>query len=542
MHKQRLHIILLLLLGSLSVLAHETPVDSLLAMFDARPSVSVANELFDFFNDEELTDDHIQFSPETPADTLRREVWYWAAEHYNMSQQYELAARYGKRALPLTQATGSPTQEGDCLTVIAISLCRLGDFKEAVGYAKRCNEIDMELGDADNISSSYNLLAAIFLGSYQHEEAEHCILEGLKYCQQANNTSRHAILLGMACEVFYHQKKYEEALSYGRQALETEKRLGRYDKVAVRQAQMAEALIGMNRTEEARELLEQAIPVLRNGNRHSLGIAYNQLGVVLLREDRQAEAAKYFNQALQIFTEQKDLFNEMHSRKGLYGALRKSNPTLAMEHNDRYNELNDSIYDLRTSALVSHYAALVGNQRLQAENEEMKRIHQRNIFVFVIVFILLAVMVWAISGHLIRRQKRRVVELTRQIEEIKHMQQQQTEENMSDADDTDDRQFLINVINTVNDLLPTGLAGVEQVAEKMNTSTATFRRRLQSITGEQPKSYITAIQMQKAVQLLKDHTISVNDVALQCGFKEVSSFTRAFKRVYDLTPKQFVRR
>ena len=65
-----------------------------------------------------------------------------------------------------------------------------------------------------------------------------------------------------------------------------------------------------------------------------------------------------------------------------------------------------------------------------------------------------------------------------------------------------------------------------------------LRRRLQDATGVSPKSYIQAIQMQRACNLL-DSGLQIADVAAQCGFTEPGSFTRTFKRVLGLTPTQY---
>ena len=70
-------------------------------------------------------------------------------------------------------------------------------------------------------------------------------------------------------------------------------------------------------------------------------------------------------------------------------------------------------------------------------------------------------------------------------------------------------------------------------------TTSTFRRRLQQATGETPKAYITAIQMQKAVSMLSSGKYTVNDVAQMCGFSDSSSFSRTFKRIYNVAPTQY---
>ena len=66
--------------------------DSLLNLFDSKQTVGVANQLFDLFDAEELTDDHIQMTEKTPTDTLRQQVWYWAAEYDNQHQQFKKAS------------------------------------------------------------------------------------------------------------------------------------------------------------------------------------------------------------------------------------------------------------------------------------------------------------------------------------------------------------------------------------------------------------------------------------------------------------------
>ena len=97
-------------------------------------------------------------------------------------------------------------------------------------------------------------------------------------------------------------------------------------------------------------------------------------------------------------------------------------------------------------------------------------------------------------------------------------------------------------VDIVNQQLSQGQLGVEQVAEQMNMSATTLRRQLFQATGESPKAYFTAIQMRKAPNLLANTDSSVADIALQCGYQEVSSFIRAFKRIYGVSPSQYLKR
>ena len=201
-----------------------------------------------------------------------------ADSHYN-AQQYDAARTIALQALPLaTTEKVNSEAEGDLLNLLSMIGVRQGNFDEAVRYAKQCNALDLKSGDADLISSSYNTLAGIYMSMRQPQEAEKYIQKAISYAEKADNPKRMAVLLGMASEVYHYLKDHEHSLDYATRSYALEKQLNRQDKMAFRQAERAMALIALKRHQEAREALAEAIPGLRqSGNRHSLGIACNQM-------------------------------------------------------------------------------------------------------------------------------------------------------------------------------------------------------------------------------------------------------------------------
>ena len=65
--------------------------DRLIADFDRKADVASANKFFEFLDRREFTDSKIVFSKAVPADSLRQQTWYWAAEWYYDCQNYSLA-------------------------------------------------------------------------------------------------------------------------------------------------------------------------------------------------------------------------------------------------------------------------------------------------------------------------------------------------------------------------------------------------------------------------------------------------------------------
>lgn len=553
--------------------------DSVLEHFETSPgggSFESANAFFALLDREGLTDSLVTFSASTPKQTLQQQVWYWAAEFYYDKQEYAKAAVYGLKALPLCQGGKDRTLEGDCLSILSLIYVRQGDFTEAARYAKLCNEIDLAGGDADVISSSFNTLAGIYLSARQPKEAEQYILKAIDYSRQTDNLKRRAVLFGMASEIYHLLNQDETALDYATQAYDIDREAGRQDKAAMRQAQRASALISLRRFDDATEALSEAIPGLReSGNSHSLGIALNQMGLLQHGEGNDSAAVSCLSEALEIFTRQHDLYNESHSRKGLYEALRASDPQAAMTHIDRYNELKDSLYDHETGELLSQYAAQYGYDELQQQTQAA--LSQRNLYIIIgmvliaLVLVAVALLVWND-----RRRQRHIHWLMQEISLLKEDTEStedtgvESTENTERTEDTegrlplerveeshngspqekgtidvnslnaDDRLFLQDVVQKVNEGFLRGQFDTASIASQFNMSKSTFQRRIQSITDDTPKALFSAIQMHKATTLLTEAPdMPISEVARSCGFEETSNFSRAFKRAFGVTPSQY---
>ena len=434
---------------------------------------------------------------------------------------------------------------GDLLNLLSIIGIRQGHFDEAAEYAKQCNELDLSSGDPDMISSSYNTLAAIYMSMRQPKEAEKYILKALSYAEDANNPERKAVLNGIASEVYHHMGQEEQSLDYATRAYEMEQQLGRKDKMAVRQAQRAASLIAMKRNAEAEKALNEAIPGLReSGNRHSFGIACNQMGLLMHQLDNDSAAVRYFSEALEIFLDQKDLYNESFSRKGLYDALRATDPSLAMLHNDRYLALRDSIYDSKTGELLSKYAAEYDNYKLLTENLEMHQTYDLFLIIGAVV-VLLLLLGWLAHYLFMRRRHRREQQMNARLQQL--LDKLMTENKRLSLQNKDvlgdeSQEFLLHIVSIVNQQMAGGNISVDALASELCMSTTQLRRRINDLTGNTPQNYILGIRMKKARQLMADYPVlSIGEIAFRCGYEEKASFSRAFKRYFGMSPKEFLK-
>lgn len=538
----QLSVLLMCMTASINTTAQS--VEQTLKQFDSKADAATANKFFAELLKAEFIDEKVTFAGSAPADSMRQQVWYWAAEWMYDRQQYETAAQYGKKALPLYH--GGNDSKADCLNLLGLIYVRMGDVKNAAMYAKQCLEIDMRSGDDDRISSSMNTVAGIYMAGYQAKEAEQYVLGALKHAEKANNPARKAVILGMASEIYHSLGNDDKALSYAEKAYQTDSMLKREPQASIRLSQKGSALLGLHRYSEAESIYRKVMPVLKaSGDYHSYAIALNRMGMSLLCQEKQREAIPYYKEAAALFSKMGDIYNEMHSHRGLYESYWKLNPDSAKAELDYFDLLKDSLYSHSTADALSRYNAEFGNNQLQQENEQERKAHKRTIIICIIAIALVAACAWAALRISRRRQEQKIQELVREIENLKNAkadkaaQDSGTEQAQMEEPD-EERLFLMRVIEIVNEGLPVGDYSVESVASKMNMSVQTFRRRLQSAAGESPKAYISAIQMNRASTLLTENPdMPILQVAGLCGFDETSSFSHTFKRVYGCSPKQY---
>ena len=79
---------------------------------------------------------------------------------------------------------------------------------------------------------------------------------------------------------------------------------------------------------------------------------------------------------------------------------------------------------------------------------------------------------------------------------------------------------------------------IDDIANYLNVSPSTISHTFKSQTGVSLYKFITKKRMILAKTLIKQR-LTFNEVYLQCGFNDYTSFFRAFKKEFNTTPKDF---
>ena len=82
------------------------------------------------------------------------------------------------------------------------------------------------------------------------------------------------------------------------------------------------------------------------------------------------------------------------------------------------------------------------------------------------------------------------------------------------------------------------IPSISEIAEMANISVRSFQRKLSS-TGLTYSDLIDVVRFESAKKLLRDTEFKIIDVALSLGYSEPASFTRAFRRLSGVAPRQY---
>jgi len=77
---------------------------------------------------------------------------------------------------------------------------------------------------------------------------------------------------------------------------------------------------------------------------------------------------------------------------------------------------------------------------------------------------------------------------------------------------------------------------LEQLAEKFNMSSRTFKRRFKAATKETPLGYLQSFRIEAAKKMLEVSSNSVESISLSVGYEDLASFSRLFKRLAGSPP------
>jgi len=79
------------------------------------------------------------------------------------------------------------------------------------------------------------------------------------------------------------------------------------------------------------------------------------------------------------------------------------------------------------------------------------------------------------------------------------------------------------------------------LAREARLSPYHFLRTFESLTGVTPHQYVLRARLRRAAVQLTNGPAKILDIALECGFGDVSNFNRNFRAEFGVSPRVFRR-
>ena len=95
-----------------------------------------------------------------------------------------------------------------------------------------------------------------------------------------------------------------------------------------------------------------------------------------------------------------------------------------------------------------------------------------------------------------------------------------------------------NVLEYINNHFTEDIS-TQSLSQRFGYNETYFCRRFKEVTGITLMKYIQILRIELAQKLLKNTEKGIAEIALECGFTDISYFSNCFKRQVGLAPKEF---
>ena len=80
---------------------------------------------------------------------------------------------------------------------------------------------------------------------------------------------------------------------------------------------------------------------------------------------------------------------------------------------------------------------------------------------------------------------------------------------------------------------------ISEIAKKLNLNRSYLYKIFKEETDYSLKDYLIQIRMKKSADLLTSTTFHISEIANAVGFPDALAFSKAFKKYYGISPKQY---
>lgn len=166
-----------------------------------------------------------------PNPLLKAHTLFNRGQYFELQKNWEEAEGAHRRAMPLYEKEGSPTDILDCASLLMSSLDKQGKKAETDAVAERALERSglFRSGDApDDSLRALRKIGHVLRNHYESRLSRVCFSILLKMSQRVSDIEVEAEAFGVLAEIYTEEKDVEKAVEYLQRALELDREAGNW--------------------------------------------------------------------------------------------------------------------------------------------------------------------------------------------------------------------------------------------------------------------------------------------------------------------------
>ena len=429
--KRKLLAFMAVLLATTAVLSDTLhQVDSLLKVFEqpTEPKRSdAARQLLDFYAKEDI------FFAEAPTMTRgsSREqqnltVWFAAERFYTSKAYFKEALGYIEKALPLARAASTQKERDIYETMLcdkSYCLFKTSEYTQAIEAGREAVRLTQQSENWMQLSRAYLYLSLVNHSLRKYDEAKALVVKAIETNERLGLNIQTHNALGVACEIFCSAMEVDEAISYGKRAVEAAREIGYMPGVANHLTQLSYAYDRKGDYQQGLKYADEAIAMVKANDpldRNQLALSLEYKSWNLIDIGRPREAAEALREAIRLEQEVGNTHAVWYDYRTLAEALESFDPHGSIEALKRYTRMGDSIHSEQLKDLMSQANAEFHNDELKGENTQLTEANaqirrQNNIIFWTALSVMLLLIAAIASLWFAFRQKQRANKAMSQI-------------------------------------------------------------------------------------------------------------------------------
>lgn len=343
--------------------------------------------------------------------------------------------------------------------------------------------------------------------------------------------------------------KYNDAQTWFRKTIQSKTRCGDWQGACFAACNIADLNLTLNKYEPVVQALTEARVYMKNaGDKLSEIVYYSTLGHFNQQDRNYPEAITNINQSLLLARQTHDAnfyLSNLKTLSDLYHAM--GDESKALDYSQRYNQANDSVHNAHNPIIQQEIENELNSNELIEKAVKERESRQPNYKVTVLRVAVIAGVIFLIALSVSAFGKRTT---------IPPLQTAGSDKEQS-ADLRIEKETVLKLDEHIQQSIWERIAGamsehkyylrqdltLHELASLLGTNTLYISRIINARTGLNFNSFINQYRVEEACKLLladKHQQMSIEGIALTCGFKSKSAFNVAFKKLKGVTPTEYI--